>query len=140
MQCDCRRLKYVSLKKSLLKRSPNNNKNSVFAVMSFFSFYSFDRERKGVVNKLYKIYILYPKEDFIGNPKRKRKIFVFNFFASYTVHCNVGVQFKFDDKPLHIWKTFLIENSLPTYYITKDCRFHIFFFVFPDASENYWKF
>jgi len=46
------------VEKSLLKRSPNNNKHSVFAVMWCFSFYSFDRARKGKINKLYKIYII----------------------------------------------------------------------------------
>jgi len=69
----------------------------------FFLFiHSIERVRGLQIN--YTKYILYPR-DFIGNPKRKTKIFVFNFCVSRTIYCNVGVQF--NDKPLHIRKTFL---------------------------------
>jgi len=42
------------VEKSILKRSPNNNKRSVFAVTSIFLFYyySFDRMLEEIVNKL----------------------------------------------------------------------------------------
>jgi len=43
------------VKKSLLKRNPNNNIHLVlFAVVSNFFFYSFDRARKKIENKFYK--------------------------------------------------------------------------------------